>query len=82
MLELYFETAVSTYYAPIWQDIPNAAAKASYKTFNTHTYTRWFKYDRDNLCVNKSQFVLVIFEPPCINSEYILMMNIYVPVLA
>jgi hypothetical protein len=28
--------------------------------------TRWFKYDRDDLCVNKSQFVLVIFEPPCI----------------
>jgi hypothetical protein len=29
-------------------------------------YTRWFKYDRDYLCVNKSQFVPVIFEPPCI----------------
>ena len=28
-------------------------------------YTRWFKYDRDWLCVNKSQFVPVIFEPPC-----------------
>ena len=28
--------------------------------------TRWFKYDRDYLCVNKSQFVPVIFEPPCI----------------
>jgi hypothetical protein len=27
--------------------------------------TRWFKYDRDYLCVNKSQFVTVIFEPPC-----------------
>jgi hypothetical protein len=27
---------------------------------------RWFKYDRDSLCVNKSQFVPVIFEPPCI----------------
>jgi hypothetical protein len=27
--------------------------------------TRWFKYDRDCLCVNKSQFVPVIFEPPC-----------------
>jgi hypothetical protein len=26
----------------------------------------WFKYDRDYLCVNKSQFVPVIFEPPCI----------------
>ena len=30
-------------------------------------YTRWFKYDRDWLCVNKSQFVPVIFEPPCIS---------------
>jgi hypothetical protein len=28
-------------------------------------YTRWFKYDRDYLRVNKSQFVPVIFEPPC-----------------
>jgi hypothetical protein len=28
--------------------------------------TKWFKYDRDYLCVNKSQFVPVIFEPPCI----------------
>jgi hypothetical protein len=28
-------------------------------------YTRWFKYFRDDLCVNKSQFVPVIFEPPC-----------------
>jgi hypothetical protein len=44
-----------------------------------HPNTRWFKYDRDYLCVNKSQFVPVIFEPPCntinwsvIKSEYIL----------
>jgi hypothetical protein len=28
--------------------------------------TRWFKYDGEYLCVNKSQFVPVIFEPPCI----------------
>jgi hypothetical protein len=33
---------------------------------NIFPYTRWFKYDRDDLCVNKSQFVPVIFEPPCI----------------
>jgi hypothetical protein len=33
------------------------------KTFSSHT--RWFKYDRDYVCVNKSQFVPVIFEPPC-----------------
>jgi hypothetical protein len=31
-----------------------------------HSNTRFFKYDRDYLCVNKSQFVPVIFEPPCI----------------
>jgi hypothetical protein len=31
--------------------------------------TRWFKYDRDYLCLNKSQFVPVIFEPPCIMLE-------------
>jgi hypothetical protein len=31
--------------------------------------TRWFKYDRDYLCVNKSQFVPVIFEPPCIKGS-------------
>jgi hypothetical protein len=35
----------------------------------THNFTRWFKYDRDYLCVNKSQFVPVIFEPPCISSS-------------
>ena len=28
--------------------------------------TRRLKYDRDDVCVNKSQFVPVIFEPPCI----------------
>jgi hypothetical protein len=36
--------------------------------------TRWFKYDRDDLCVNKSQFVPVIFEPPCMCSAVI---NVY-----
>jgi hypothetical protein len=35
----------------------------SKKLFDSNT--RWFKYDRDDLCVNKSQFVPVIFEPPC-----------------
>ena len=33
--------------------------------FPKHIDTRWFKYDWDCLCVNKSQFVPVIFEPPC-----------------
>jgi hypothetical protein len=36
-----------------------------YTHIHTDIYTRWFKYDRDYLCVNKSQFVPVIFEPPC-----------------
>jgi hypothetical protein len=31
-------------------------------------YTKRFKYDRDYLCVNKSQFVPVILEPPCTNN--------------
>jgi hypothetical protein len=35
------------------------------KTSCVQILTRWFKYDRDDLCVNKSQFVPVIFEPPC-----------------
>jgi hypothetical protein len=43
-------------------------------------YTRWFKYDRDDLCVNKSQFVPVIFEPPCRYSLVsISSKNLYVP---
>ena len=36
-----------------------------------YIYTRWFKYDRDWLCVNKSQFVPVIFEPPCICGKWL-----------
>jgi hypothetical protein len=35
---------------------------------NVSTPTRWFKYDQDDCCVNKSQFVPVIFEPPCSNA--------------
>jgi hypothetical protein len=38
-----------------------AQVRQSSDMFNT----RWFKYDRDDVCVNKSQFVPVIFEPPC-----------------
>ena len=32
-----------------------------------HDNKRWFKYDRDYLCINKPQSVPVIFEPPCTN---------------
>jgi hypothetical protein len=35
-------------------------------------YTRWFKYDRDYLYVNKSQFVPVIFEPACSLQRHLL----------
>jgi hypothetical protein len=37
----------------------------SYQRIESLESTRWFKYDRDDLCVNKPQFVPVIFEPPC-----------------
>jgi hypothetical protein len=42
------------------EDEPDTGRKASEAHF-----TRWFKYYRDYLCVNKSQFVPVTFEPPC-----------------
>jgi hypothetical protein len=38
--------------------------------------TRWFKYDRDYLCVNKSNFVPVIFEPPCTKNTKIFLGSI------
>ena len=41
-------------------------------------YTRWFKYDRDWLCVNKSQFVLVIFEPPCTSHFFQFLIDIII----
>jgi hypothetical protein len=61
----------------IGQEISDLVTIAQYRALYINTavryiylhlrlYTRWFKYDRDDLCVNKSQFVPVIFEPPCI----------------
>jgi hypothetical protein len=44
---------------------------AVYFTYKVNT--RWFKYDRDYLCVNKLQFVLVIFEPPCMSVRGLLL---------
>jgi hypothetical protein len=38
----------------------------TFEFLKTIVFTRWFKYDWDDLCVNKSQFFPVIFEPPCI----------------
>jgi hypothetical protein len=43
----------------------------------TDPYTRWFKYDRDWLCVNKSQFVPVIFEPPCMIKQLSMLTDPY-----
>jgi hypothetical protein len=40
--------------------------------------TRWFKYDRDYLCVNKSQFVPVIFESPCTSKNKAIPVQAYI----
>jgi hypothetical protein len=37
----------------------------AFSLFEQVVATRWFKYNRDYLCVNKSQFVPVMFEPHC-----------------
>jgi hypothetical protein len=47
--------------------IHNVIVHVSWRLF----ITKWFKYDLDDLCVNKSQSVPVIFEPPC-NYIYVL----------
>jgi hypothetical protein len=62
--QLYFSCCATT-------TTTAAADVIAAKLFVTHSIilvfkiARWFKYDRDYLCVNKSQFVPVIFEPPC-----------------
>jgi hypothetical protein len=52
---------------PKYKSLHSPSPKNPRSTLNTEVvaYTRWFKFDRDYLCVNKSQFVPVIFEPPC-----------------
>jgi hypothetical protein len=54
--------------------VPNTSPELLHMIYNSILYinynrreicTRWFEYDQDDLCVNKSQFVPVIFEPPC-----------------
>ena len=53
-------------YGPTFRDcLWSSMIKLDTKTPVRNQSTRWFKYDRDYLCVNKSQFVPVIFEPPC-----------------
>jgi hypothetical protein len=57
-----------------------------FRKVQCNRFTRWFKYDRDYLCVNKSQFVPVIFQPPCnignsftctVNSNYRIAATLY-----
>jgi hypothetical protein len=56
----------------LWQRKPNTNWTIYHVQLQRNTtwqkmlYTRWFEYDQDDLCVNKSQFVPVIFEPRCI----------------
>jgi hypothetical protein len=52
----------------IWSDGKRLSKRDQKISIYDVSITRWFKYDRDYLCVNKSQFVPVIFEPPCIIS--------------
>jgi hypothetical protein len=49
---------------PAYSSVPQPTALLL-KRRELYESTRWFKYDRDCLCVNKPQFVPVIFEPPC-----------------
>ena len=46
-------------------DVPLRIATSPMSLWSLSLYTRWIKYDRDWLCVNKSHLVPVIFEPPC-----------------
>ena len=46
-------------------DHGNKGNNGNLSNHSSHKCTRWFQYDRDWSCVNKSQFVPVIFEPPC-----------------
>jgi hypothetical protein len=58
----HFHWAVSLVSLGSIQRLPSSLFSAVH---SRSVNTRWFKYDRDDLCVNKSLFVPVIFEPPC-----------------
>ena len=60
--KVFFPSVTNT--TTLYED-PFSATRAALCICPTNS-TRWFKYDWDYLCVNKSQFVPVIFEPPCI----------------
>jgi hypothetical protein len=62
------------YFLILWRWASDWKFKAVYRKLYDATRTlsestRSFKYDRDYLCVKKSQFVPVIFEPPCTRSK-------------
>ena len=60
---------IRTLHRPVFKKIAKPSHTQTVQCYAKST--RWFKYDRDYLCVNKSQFVPVIFEPPCIwNTKY------------
>jgi hypothetical protein len=56
---------LAVHFQPFWRCVQKLSSLAARLV---GCNARWFKYDRDDLCVNKSQFVPVIFEPPCIIS--------------
>ena len=62
--QIYCPSWVSTLCGDILKDC--SKGEPSITTTHIAVYTRWFKYDRDYLCVNKPVTVPVIFEPPCI----------------
>jgi hypothetical protein len=49
--------------------LPTWSVLCAFKRFYNMEYKVVLKYDRDDLCVNKSQFIPVISEPPCINAK-------------
>jgi hypothetical protein len=64
---LTFNDRITVHYVAYMQTAEVIAF--AYVSYFQKAFTRWFKYDRDYLCVNKSQFVPVISEPPCITYQ-------------
>jgi hypothetical protein len=64
------------YLGTLWKDIEEINFYSDWYQGENHN-TRWFKYDRDWRCVNKSQFVPVIFEPPCIYVEIMFILKFW-----
>jgi len=58
-------TSVSSHVALLNKNHQRRRGYQNIQNSSGNKCTRWFKYDRDYLCVNKPQSVPVIFEPPC-----------------